>query len=403
MSLHLFRLRSLGLFLALLGLGAVCLSRPAAAEVLPAWFGVEESVHEAWTVRRDPVHPDTRVQIYRRTGAGIAAPRVAPDHRVMLFYTRRSSAYDVAVTKMLSMFQARDIRVEVTAVFTDNGNSAGEEALRWAEARGMDLIFSMGSQATAWLWNNYRFGDIPVVSVTAKDPVQLGQVKDYDQGSGTNFAFTSLNMPVDAQLAYVLELKPDLKNLAILVDANNISAVETQARPMEEAARSRGIQVLLLEVQNADAASQELEALVSRAVPAMRRNDPTLDNSLFWITGSTAVFREIATINQHSDRVPVLSVVPEVVQEGEDSAVLSVGVSFQSNAHLATLYGLKILSGEQEAATLPVGLVSPPDIAINFRKARQIGLKIPFSFFEGASTIYDYDGNPARLMGEQTL
>jgi putative ABC transport system substrate-binding protein len=51
--------------------------------------------------------------------------------------------------------------------------------------------------------------------------------------------------------------------------------------------------------------------------------------------------------------------------------------------------------------SLPVGLVSPPDIAISFRKAREIGLRIPFRFFESAGTIYDYAGNRVRSIDLQ--
>jgi putative ABC transport system substrate-binding protein len=47
----------------------------------------------------------------------------------------------------------------------------------------------------------------------------------------------------------------------------------------------------------------------------------------------------------------------------------------------------------QKVGELPVGIVSPPDIAINFRKVREIGLNIPFNFVESASKLYDYDGN----------
>ena len=45
-------------------------------------------------------------------------------------------------------------------------------------------------------------------------------------------------------------------------------------------------------------------------------------------------------------------------------------------------------------------MVSPPDIAINFRKARQIGLEIPLSFFESATFIYDYEGRVIRDAGQ---
>ena len=47
-----------------------------------------------------------------------------------------------------------------------------------------------------------------------------------------------------------------------------------------------------------------------------------------------------------------------------------------------------------------VGIVSPPDIAINFRKAREIGLKIPFGFLERATFVYDYQGRMVRRNGE---
>jgi len=139
---------------------------------------------------------------------------------------------------------------------------------------------------------------------------------------------------------------------------------------------------------------------VPKAVAAMRKNDPDLSNSVLWITGSTSVFNEIATINANSDRVPVLSAVPEVVKAGDDTAVLSVGISFQSNAHLAAIYGADVLSGRAQVGELRVGVVSPPDIAINFRKAREIGLQIPFSFFESATFVYDYEGQMVRNNGK---
>jgi putative ABC transport system substrate-binding protein len=207
-------------------------------------------------------------------------------------------------------------------------------------------------------------------------------------------------MPVDVQMAYIKKLKPKLRNIAILVNSKNVSAVQTQAEPMMRYARLRGIRTLNLAIKDPKNAKEELAQLVSTAVAKMRKNDPTLDNSIFWITGSTAVFREIAVINLHADRVPVLSVVPDVVSSGDDSAVMSVGISFESNGHLAAIYGASILAGTTTAGELKVGVVTPPDIAINFRKARDIGLKIPFSFFSRASFVYDYDGKLVRDKGK---
>ena len=305
--------------------------------------------------------------------------------------------------QILQVFEEKNINADFTLVNFDNDHVRGNTALQMADEDGFDLIFSMGSQSTAWLWENYRGGALPVISVCSKDPVVLGQARDYESGTGTNFAFTSLNMPIEVQMAYVLELKPNLKNLSILVNSQNISAVQTQAKPIADYARKRGIRVLDVEVEDPKHAGEELAYKVRDTVRTMRKNDPALDNSVFWITGSTAVFREIRAINANSDRVPVLSVVPDVVKEGEDSAVLSIGISFQSNAHLAAIYGADVLAGRAKVGDLKVGIVSPPDIAINFLKAREIGLEIPFSFFESASFVYDYDGRIVRNNGKAVV
>ena len=359
------------------------------------WFRYDESIRDDWRPVADQQDP-LRLKIYKGSASATSGLRIEPRFRVMVLYPRPSSAYDVAITRILDVFSDRDIVAEFTVFNFDRNDKRGKIAIDLAESTGIDLIFSMGSESTAWLWNNYKDGKVPVISVTSKDPVMLGQAEGYDRGTNTNFAFTSLNMPVSAQLAYVLELRPNLRNLAVLVDSKNVSAMETQARPIAETASAQGVRVLNLEIQNPENAKEELAALVKDAVTTMRKNDVNLENSIFWITGSTSVFREIATINKYSDRVPVLSVVPEVVQDGDNSAVMSIGISFESNAHLAAIYGLKVLEGEAKIGELRVGVVSPPDIAINFRKAREIGMSIPFNFIEGANYIYDYEGKAVR-------
>jgi len=78
---------------------------------------------------------------------------------------------------------------------------------------------------------------------------------------------------------------------------------------------------------------------------------------------------------------------------------MSIGISFESNAHLAAVYAVDILNDRVKAGALKVGVVSPPDIAISFRKARDIGMTVPLSLFEAAGTIYDYDGVAVRIDG----
>jgi putative tryptophan/tyrosine transport system substrate-binding protein len=358
-----------------------------------SWFKYSTQVTDKWVVEASAGDPNRVTILPKRIGD--AGPR----QKMIVIYPRPSSAYDIAISKILSVFDDKLLNVEVTVVNFLNNDQRGMELIKAAEASKYDLMLAMGSETTAWLWDNYKNGRIPVVSVCSKDPFVLGQSPGYNRGSGTNFAFTSLNMPIDVQMAYVSELKPKLRNIAVLVDSRNISAIETQAKPVITYAKAKGIRVIELSVQNPDNAKAELERMVKDATAQMMKNDPQLGDSIFWVTGSTSVFREIATINAHAGRAAVISVVPEIVRGGDDSAVLSIGISFESNAHIAAVFAADVIRGRAKAGELKVGLVSPPDIAISFRKIREIAMTIPLSFFEAAGTIYDYDGKLIRIDG----
>lgn len=385
-------LRALVAVIVLVGIGA---GGAAAQPSFANWFKVHPHVLKDWDVAAEPGGPLVLTIRPRE-------PTKAAEKRVLVLYPRPSSAYDIAISKVLDVFDTKELNVTFTVINFELKDDPGRDALRFAEANKFDLIFGMGSESTAWLYDNYRDGRIPVVSICSKDPVQLGQMRDYESGSGNNFAFTSLNMPVEVFMAYLLDLIPDLKNLAILVDSKNISAVQTQAEPIAELARDRGMQVIMGSVENPAKAAEELATIVPDAVKAMRASDPDLSRSVFLITGSTSVFKEIKAINDKADRVPVVSMIPEIVTTGKDSAALAMGISFESNAHLAAIYGADILNARTKAGELKVGIVSPPDIAISFLKVREIGMRVPFSFFETASFIYDYNGKPVRASGTRT-
>lgn len=182
-----------------------------------------------------------------------------------------------------------------------------------------------------------------------------------------------------------------LRSLGVLLYHHTARADESA-----DTLKKIGVQPVMVSVQDPAKAADELARVMPESIKTMRGTDPDLSNSVFLITGSTSVFKEIATINKHAGRIPVISMIPEIVQAGPDTALLAVGISFESNAQLAAIYGADILNGRAKPGDLKVGLVLPPDIAVSFMKARQIGVKIPFHFFEGASYVYDVNGQPVR-------
>lgn len=376
---------------------AQTLAKPGAAagrSERPDWFTLLPKAAEQWEVVPSPGE-GKRFEIRHKGGF----PGGVVVKRVLVLFPKKSSAYDTAMAKILTIFEEKKVPAHFTVYNFETKREKGLDVLAAARRHRYDLLYSMGSDSTTFVHENFGGAPIPVVSVCSKDPVQMGLMAGYERGSGTNIAYTSLDAPTKVQMAYLLEFRPQLKTIAVLYDRKNVSAVTTQVEPLRKLAAEQKIRMIDVAVENPKKAKEELARLVPAAVAEIRKGDPAAEQSVFWITGSTEVFREIATINQHSWKVPVLSVVPDVVKEGADSALLSIGVSFESNAHLAAIYGVRILTGRAKPGDLKVGIVSPPDIAVNFHVARRNGIKVPFSFFESANFIYDHEGKLVRENG----
>ena len=365
------------------------------------WLKVTAEVTHSWKSQSPSPERVSFTAIDPAASTGTSTDLVK-DKKVLFVFPKKSSAYDTALSTSLRVLADRQLFPYVEVVLMEKDSAKRLEVFKEAESRGFDLIFATGSSSAKFAYKHYSGGDIPVVTICAKDPVMLGQMPNYDVGSKTNIAFTSLNVPVGLQGRYLMTLKPRLRNIAVLFANENKSAIKTQYEPLLSWGKENGVNIIGAGVSQKNAAA-ELAETVPQAVDQMRSSDASLENSIFWITGSTSVFREIDTINAHASTVPVLSVVPDVVQAGQGTAVMSIGVGFESNAQLAAIYGINVLTEKRKVGELPVGLVEPPDIAISFLKARQIGMKVPFSFLERASTVYGHSGQLARSKGKNLV
>ena len=358
------------------------------------WLRYDPGLLRAYSLTMDAA--DGARQVLTPIWPGAAGPV----HRVMLLVPIKSvDAYSISVNTILSVFRERAIPARFEVWFYDKDPAIARESLVWAEANGIELIMTVGSLATEYVHNNYRGRRIPVVTSASKDPVPMGQMPGYDVGSGTNIAYTSINVAIDTEIAYLRRLVPELDEIAVIYAANNKSAVETQVRPLQAAAATHRLTVREVVVRDEQHAVEDIDRYVPAMVGILRERDPEQRHSVMLITGSTTVYDQIGRINSYTGRLPVAATLPDVVREGNDSAVLSIGVNQSSAVQIAALYAIDILLGKVKAGDLKVGLVSTPDIAISFRRARQIGLEIPFSFFEAATFIYDYEGRQVRSFG----
>ncbi|UTM57050.1 hypothetical protein L4174_014810 [Photobacterium sp. CCB-ST2H9] len=316
--------------------------------------------------------------------------------QVWVLMSRKASAYDTALSSLLTTFR-RDLPSASFRVFVLPQEPSELEHWTKRAEQEASLIYSVGSQATASLYRVYAGGKLPVVSVNAKDPVLLGLSDGY-ASSGNNFAFTSLNLPADITFSFLRRFRPQLTQIGVLYASANTSAYLTQYLPLKTEAERRGVRVFPIEVDESHP-EQGLEKVLKKQVADMRKQDEHLAQSLLWLTGSSSLLERIGEINAHSGGLPLLTAVPDAVNGSAQSALMSVGVGFENNAHQAALYGIRILRDHTQPAALPVGVLSPPDISISFRQAERVQTPVPFVLIEMASDIYARDGSSVRAAG----
>ncbi len=360
------------------------------------WLSPTEDILNEWLVALDTDNP-FKVSLSQKN----EIDTTDDTQQILFLYTKGHRLFDKAVGQVLSIFLEKSIPVEASIILAGE-DEAVFNALDYAEATGVDLIYTMGSSSTAFIHDNYRNGEIPVVTLLSKDPVLLGQANDYESGSGTNIAYTSVGMPVELQMSYFQTLVPNLKNIVILYDQDNTSTITTQVDPLDIYAKEAGINLIhvaAVPTEDGDV-TEDLKEKMTVSLAKINGLDPKMEESIVLVTGSGSVVAAFGTVNVLAGNVPVVSLFPDLVQEGPVSAVLSVGVSFDSNAILAALYGVQILQENIVPGEMPVGVITPPDVAISFAKAREIGLKIPFAFFESAAFVYDTNGVLVRDKGQ---
>lgn len=338
------------------------------------------------------------------TARHVAVPsgRAASKRVMILIPSRSVEAYTLAVNTILQVFARRQVPARFDIWYYDGDESVAQEALHWAYGQPVDLIMSAGSSATTFLREHHSGHTIPAVTSASKDPIASGHLDD-PAGSGTNIAYTSINVETGTLVAYLRRMIPSLSTIGLLYSEDNASAVLTQVNPLVRAADALGLDIVHITVQGRGSAAEELDARLPEAIAEMRALDPDGARSLLLVTGSTAVYERIAQINRHAGKLPVISMLPDIVRAGEESALLSIGVNLTSALTLSAVYAVRVVTGEADPGTLPVGTVSPPDLAINFLIADRVGIKIPFSFLESSTFVYDLDGRQVVAFGQRVF
>jgi len=217
---------------------------------------------------------------------------------------------------------------------------------------------------------------IPIVFVTASDPVAAGFVPSLSRPEGNVTGLTLIGAElVPKRLELLRELLPGATRIAVLVNPNNPRLTRDNIQQSEAAVRRLGLEMIVLKAGT----ESEIESAVVAAVQ-QQANALSIATDAYLNSRS----RQIASFAlRHA--LPTTGESRETVAAG---LLMSYGPSQADSFRQAGLYVGRILKGEKPAE-LPVLQPTKIELVINITTAKAIGLKIPESFLLRADEVIE--------------
>src|SRR5258708_4296950 len=216
---------------------------------------------------------------------------------------------------------------------------------------------------------------MPIVFVTADDPVETGLVQSLNRPEGNMTGVTRLNVQLSAKsLEAVHELLPAVSNLGVLINPKRPTA-EVQVANLRSAVAAVGKTVRVLyaftaqEIESAfqAAAAERIGALIVPTEPAF--NDRTQ--------------QIVALAARHA--IPTIYSQREYVAAG---GLMSYGSTLLESYHQQGDYVGRILKGAKPA-NLPVQQPTKIELIINLKTAKALGLTFPITLLGRADEVIE--------------
>jgi putative tryptophan/tyrosine transport system substrate-binding protein len=245
------------------------------------------------------------------------------------------------------------------------------ELARELVGRKVDLIVTRGTPAA--LAAKRATATIPVVIIGVGDPVGCGLVASLAHPGGNVTGLSAAVTEIFPKRVQLLrELIPRAGRIAVLFNMSN-PALPAQWRVTESAARSLGIEPMLIDVR-------KVEDLEPAFVTASRQRADAMIVGLDTLTqANQATIVELAA--RH--RLPAIYASTEFVR-----GLIAYGVNYPEMYRRAAAYAQQILRGARPA-DLPVQEPTAFELALDRRTARALGLTIPPSLLLRADHVVE--------------
>jgi putative tryptophan/tyrosine transport system substrate-binding protein len=216
---------------------------------------------------------------------------------------------------------------------------------------------------------------IPIVFVSAADPVRTGLVASLNRPGGNVTGVSLIAAALEQKKMGLLhELAPRASVIAVLINPNYPGA-KTQTGEVQETASHLGVKAVILTAATDDEIDAAFAGAVQQGAGAMLVSSDPFFNS------RRGRFVEQAT--RHS--LPVIYPQSEYVRGG---GLISYGPDFSDGYRNGGVYVGKILKGAKPAE-LPVMQPTKFELVINLKTAKTLGLMVPPTLLATADEVIE--------------
>ena len=216
---------------------------------------------------------------------------------------------------------------------------------------------------------------VPIVFLSAGDPVEDGLVTSFNRPGGNATGIRLFNADIVAKRLQLLhDLVPAASSVGFLVRPSNPSST-LQKKSVQSAAATMGLLVLGLEVDEEQGFDQVFANLAAQKADAL-----LVGTDAYFVT-----FREGLVRRAARHRLPAMYDFSVFAASG---GLISYGTDLDDAHRLMGIYAGRILKGEKPSE-LPVMQPTKFELVINVGAAKMLGLTVPPTLLAQADEVID--------------
>ena len=217
---------------------------------------------------------------------------------------------------------------------------------------------------------------IPIIFLTAGDPVALGLVASLNRPGGNLTGTTMILLEVGKKWLQLLhDLVPTANTFALLVNPTSRVLAAAQSQDLGDAARTLGLQLHVLRASSDSELNSAFATLTQLRVGGL-----VISSDAFFFTRAAQL---AALAARHA--VPAIAGFSGFSPAG---GLMSYGSDISDAFHQIGIYTGRVLKGEKPA-DLPVVQATKVQLVINLKTAKALGLTVPATLLATADEVIE--------------